>query len=57
MTKSNHPTIESLDKLVNQVNALANEIRKILYPHGKPDWMTPEQWSEITGEKEGQNNV
>ncbi len=47
-------TMEDLDKTTRKMSALTDALRSQLFPHGKPDWMSKEQWAEIGGEeKEG----
>ncbi len=44
------PTLEDLDKTVNELMELTEELRRRLYPNDKPNWMPQEQWNEIIGE-------
>lgn len=41
-------TMEDLDKTVSQINHLAEKLRNLLYPNGKPDWMPQKDWDNIS---------
>ena len=42
-------TIEELDDLVTTAMKLARELKSLVFPNGKPDWMTDKQWDETKG--------
>lgn len=44
------PTIESLDKLIMKMKVATDNLRRQLYPAGKPEGMSQDKWLEIGGE-------
>ncbi len=44
-------TLQDLDETVSQIKQLADEIRKRMYPNGKPDWMPQKMWDDISWKK------
>ncbi len=45
-------TLEDLDHTVSQINQLAKELKERLYPNGKPDWMSQENWDNISNKED-----
>ncbi len=42
-------THEDLENIANRITALTDSLRSSIFPHGKPDWMNPEEWTSIGG--------
>ncbi len=40
-------TLADLDNIVNQIKKPTAQLRDKLYPYGKPDWMSQEEWDNI----------
>lgn len=46
-----NPTLEDLDAIIQKIKVRTEKLMLLLYPNGKPDYMTPEKWAEINGGK------